>query len=151
MVNREMKLAIWDELQTLLHSIVNATKQVAEETRLTPMKKMLTDIEGALMDQRATDARPQPDKYVDTTLYRKQDGQLGMGNKAVRLDVNGKTLAIDDIEYKITPGLEMLIVLKIHYLHNFIVVMIKHINRSLHRPRLNHSRIGQVLLDHILH
>ena len=47
-----------------------------------------------------------------TTLYRNQDGQLGMGNKAVRLDVNGKTLTIDDIEYKITPGLEALIVLK---------------------------------------
>ena len=41
MVNREMKLAIGDELQTLFHPIVNATKQVAEETRkeLAPMKK----------------------------------------------------------------------------------------------------------------
>ena len=36
-----MKLAIGDELQTLFHPIVNATKQVAEETRkeLAPMKK----------------------------------------------------------------------------------------------------------------
>ena len=32
MVNHEMKLAIGDELQTLFHPIVNATKQVAEET-----------------------------------------------------------------------------------------------------------------------
>ena len=40
MVNREMKLAIGDELQTLFHPIVNATKQAAEETRkeLAPMK-----------------------------------------------------------------------------------------------------------------
>ena len=58
MVNQEMKLAIGDELQTLFHPIVNATKQVAEETRkeLAPMKKMLTDIDGALTAQRATDA-----------------------------------------------------------------------------------------------
>ena len=54
MANREMKLAIGDELQTLLHPIVNATKQAAEETRkeLAPMKKVLTDIDGALIAQR---------------------------------------------------------------------------------------------------
>ena len=41
MMKREMKLAIGDELQTLFHPIVNATKQAAEETRkeLEPMKK----------------------------------------------------------------------------------------------------------------
>ena len=33
MMKREMKLAIGDELQTLFHPIVNATKQAAEETR----------------------------------------------------------------------------------------------------------------------
>ena len=33
MVNREMKLAIGDELQTLFHQIGNATKEAAEETR----------------------------------------------------------------------------------------------------------------------
>ena len=33
MVNREMKLAIGDELQTLFCPIVNATEQAAEETR----------------------------------------------------------------------------------------------------------------------
>ena len=33
MVNREMKLAIGDELQTLFHPIVNASKQAADETR----------------------------------------------------------------------------------------------------------------------
>ena len=49
-----MKLAIGDELQILFHPIANATKQAAEETReeLTPMKKALTDIDGALTDQR---------------------------------------------------------------------------------------------------
>ena len=55
MVNRETKLAIGDELQTLFHLIVNATKQAAEETRkeLAPMKKTLTDIDGTL--NRATE------------------------------------------------------------------------------------------------
>ena len=59
MVNREMKQAIGAELQTLLHPIVNPTKQVAEEIRkeLAPMKKTLTDIDGALTAQRGTDAR----------------------------------------------------------------------------------------------
>ena len=41
MVNREMKLVIGVELQTVFHPIVNATKQGAEQTRkeLAPMKK----------------------------------------------------------------------------------------------------------------
>ena len=43
------------------------------------MRKTLTDIDGALSAQRV-DARPRPDKNVDTTfgLYQKQHGQLGM-------------------------------------------------------------------------
>ena len=46
MVNREMKLVIGDELQSLFHPIVNATKQAAEETRkeLALTKKTLPDI-----------------------------------------------------------------------------------------------------------
>ena len=50
MMKREMKFVIGDELQTLFHPIVNATKQAAEETRkeLEPMKKKLADINGAL-------------------------------------------------------------------------------------------------------
>ena len=50
MMKREMMLAIGDELQTLFHPIVNATKQADEETRkeLEPMKKMLSNIDGAL-------------------------------------------------------------------------------------------------------
>ena len=97
MVNQEMKLAIGYKLQTLFHPIVNATKQMAEETRkeLAPMKKTLTDIDGALTTQHA---RSKSDKNIDISfgLYRKQDGQLSMGNKAVRLNVNGKTLTVDD-------------------------------------------------------
>ena len=67
MVNRETKLAIGDELQTLFHPIANATKQAAEATRkeLAPMKKTLKDIEGALAAQRV-DAKP-PRKTADTT------------------------------------------------------------------------------------
>ena len=50
MVKRELKLAIGDELQTLFHPIVKATKQAAAETRkeLSPMKKTLADIDGDL-------------------------------------------------------------------------------------------------------
>ena len=77
MVNREMNLAIRDELHTLFHPIVNPTNQAAaEETRkeLTPMKKTLTDIDVAL--NRATDARLSPNENVDTTfdIHTRQDG-----------------------------------------------------------------------------
>ena len=76
-MNREMKLAIEDELQTLFHPIVNATKQAAEATRkeFAPMKKTLMDIDGALTAQRDTDARPRLNKNTDTTfgLFQRQD------------------------------------------------------------------------------
>ena len=114
MVNREMKLVIGDELQTLFHPIVNATKQAAEETmkELAPMQKSLTDIDGALMAQRATDARTRPDKNVDTSfgLFQKQDGILDMENKILHLD--GKTLIVDDTKYKLAPGNLVLITVK---------------------------------------
>ena len=60
MVNREMKLTIGDELQTLFHPIVNATKQAAEEIRkeLASMKKTLTDNDGALAAQRVDGRSP---------------------------------------------------------------------------------------------
>ena len=68
----------------------NETKQVAEETRkeLAPMKKTLTDIDGALTTRRATDARPRLNKDADTTfgVYKRQDGQLSMGNKQSSAD-----------------------------------------------------------------
>ena len=49
MVNREKKLAIWEELHTLFHPIVSATKQAAEKTTevLVPVTKALEDIDGA--------------------------------------------------------------------------------------------------------
>ena len=88
MVNREMKLAIGDELQTLFHPIVNATKQAAEEPRkeLAPMKKTLTDIDGALAAQRvevlnrATDVKSRKDNDTTYGFYMK-DGQLRVGVK----------------------------------------------------------------------
>ena len=53
MVNREMKLAIGEELQTLFHPIASATKQAAEKTaeELVPVKKALEYIDGALKAQ----------------------------------------------------------------------------------------------------
>ena len=156
MVNREMKLAIGDEQQTLFHPIVNATRQAAEETRkeLAPMKKTLMDIDGALVAQGATDApsRPQPNKNPEFPfgIYRKRDGQLGMGSKVVRIDVNRKTSTVDDTEYKLTLGLLVLISQKHPRGGQWNSNDYQVLNRSMHRPRLNHSRIGQALLDHTL-
>ena len=117
MVNREMKLAIVDKLQTLFHPIVNTTKQAAEETRkdLAPMKKALTDIDCALAAQRVeAPSKTSLNKNADITfgLHRKQNGQLGMGTKVVRIDINGKTLTVESTEYKLTPGLIALITQK---------------------------------------
>ena len=109
MGNREMKLAIGDELQTLFHQLSNATKQAAEEIRkeLAPMKKSLTDIDEAL-------SRATVSKNIDTAfgIFEREDGQLGMGSKVVRLDENEKILTVDDTEYKLTPGLRALVTLK---------------------------------------
>ena len=114
MVNREMKLAIGDELQTLFDPIVSATKQASEETRkeLAPMKKTLTNIDGDVKAQREHVAKPPPpSKAVDTTFgFYMEDEQLSMGIKAVQLE--GNTLIVDDTEYKLTPGLHALITLK---------------------------------------
>ena len=112
MANRELKLAIGDELQTLSHPIVNATKQAAEETRkeLEPMKKTLADIDGALKPV----AAPQPSKNVDTTfgIYRRKDGQLQMGSEII--GVNENALTVGDTEYDLTHGLWAFIMQK-HY------------------------------------
>ena len=115
------------------------------------MKKTLTDIDGVLAAQRATDTRPRRDKSTDTIfgLGRKQDGQLDMGNKVVQLD--GETLLVDGVEYKLKPGVFALITnANLHDLINGKPMIIKYTNRSLHRTRLNHSRIGQAVLDHTL-
>ena len=111
MVNREMKLATGDELQTPFRPMVNATNQAVEETMkgLAPMKKTLTDIDGALAAQRI-DARPPPCKTADTTFgFYKKDGQLSMENKAVRLDIKRKILTVDDTVYELTSDLLELI------------------------------------------
>ena len=53
MVNREMKLAIGEELHILFHPIVSATKQAAKKTaeELAPVWKALEDIDGTLKAQ----------------------------------------------------------------------------------------------------
>ena len=102
-----MKLAIGDELQTLFHPAVKATKQAAEENRkeLAPMKKTLTDIDGAV--NRVTDAKAS--KYTTFGFYM-NDGQRSMGFNAVQQ--NGKTLIVDDTEHILAPGIRALITLK---------------------------------------
>ena len=45
-------------------------------------------------------------------IYRRQDGQLSMGNKVVQIDGNGKVLLVDGKKYKFTPGLTAFIGLK---------------------------------------
>ena len=116
MANRELKLAIGDELQTLFHPIVNATKQAAEETRkeLEPMRKTLTDIDGALTAQREHVAEPPLAKNVDTTfgIYMREDGQLAMGNKIVQVNENKMNLTVDGTLYDLTRGLRVFIMSK---------------------------------------
>ena len=114
MMKRDLKLAIGDELQTLFHPIVNATKQAAEETRkeLEPMKNISADTDGAL---NRPVAGPGPRvKNVDTTfgIFRRQDGQLQMGSEIVYISENGTILNVDGVEYDLTPGLHTLIVQK---------------------------------------
>ena len=89
MVNREIKLAVGDELQTLFHPIVNATKQAAEETRKEreSMKETLTGIDRALTAQRVETRPPPLSKATDHTYgFYKKGGRLWMGMKEVRLD-----------------------------------------------------------------
>ena len=61
-MNRKMKLAIGEELQTLFHPIVSAIKQDADKTveELVPVKKALEDIDGTLKAQQRTIVRPPP-------------------------------------------------------------------------------------------
>ena len=115
MMKQEMKLAklaIGDELQNLFHPIVNVTKQAAQETRkeLEPMKKKLSDIDGALKPVAAL----QPGKNLDTTfgIYRRKDGQLQMGSEIVEIDENERFLIVDGRKYDFTPGLWVFIMQK---------------------------------------
>ena len=77
------------------------------------MKETLKGIDRALTAQRV-DATPPLDKNVETTfgIYRRQDGQLAMGNKIVQLNSNKKTLTVDDTEYEFTSCLHALIMWK---------------------------------------
>ena len=80
------------------------------------MKERITGIDRALTAQRVDATPPPPDKNVDTTfgLYRRQHGQVAMGNKIVQLQLseNEKTFTVDDTEYDLTPGLRVLIMQK---------------------------------------
>ena len=115
MANRELKLAIGDELQTLFHPIVNATEQ---ETRkeCEPMKKTLADIDELLAAQRGpplgeskSASKPRAYNQSDKTfgLYKTKDGHLAMGDKKVKVD--GDYLYVEDKTFHFTPGLIALI------------------------------------------
>ena len=117
MVNREMKLVIGEELQTLFYPIVSATKQPAEKTaeELVPVKKALEDIDGALKVQQRTIAVPPsphspPQKDLTFGIHATDDGRYAMGNSIVHIERN--TLKVDVKEYELTPGLRMLILYK---------------------------------------
>ena len=115
MVNRETQLAIGEELQTLFHPIVSATKQAAEMTaeELVPVKKALEDIDGNLKAQRHAVVIPPPppssppEKDLTFGIHATDDGRYAMGKNIVHIERN--TLKVDGKEYELTPGLRMLI------------------------------------------
>ena len=124
MANQELKLAIGDELQILFHPIVNATEKAAEETRkeLKPMKKTLADIDGALAVQRATEPPLEESKgesarkrraYNQTGrtfgVFKTKDGHPVMGDKVVRVGLDGENIYVEGEMYHLTPGLNALI------------------------------------------
>ena len=109
-----MKLALGDGMKILLKQIVNATKEASEETRkeLTPMKKTLTDIEGVVNRDAEASKPPGPQrKKVGNIfgIYTGKDRQLHMGSTLVEYNVREETLTVDGREYKLTPGLLVLI------------------------------------------
>ena len=113
MVIREMKLAIGEELQTLFHPIVSATKQAAEKTaeELVPVQKALEDTDVALKAGHRTIPPPSPpQKDLTFGIYATGDGRYAMGNSIVHIE--GNTLKVDDKEYELTPGLRVLILYK---------------------------------------
>ena len=97
-----MKLVMGEELQTLLHPILSATKQAAEKTaeELAPLKKALEDIDGTLTAQRRTVVTPSPpspsQKDLTFGIHATGDGRNAMGNSIV--DIEGNTLKVDDKE-----------------------------------------------------
>ena len=116
MANRELKIVIDDELQTLFHPIVNATKQAAEKTRkeLEPMKGTLAGIDEALAVQRATEpplgeSKPRSYNQSDKTfgLLKTQDGHLDMGDKVLIFE--GDNIYVEGEMYRLIPALNALI------------------------------------------
>ena len=98
-------VAMGDELHTLFHPIVNATKQAAEEIRkeLEPRKKLVAE----------ASAGPRVKNVGNTFgMYRRKDGQLQVGNKIVKISEDGTTLKVDDAAYELIPGLHTLIIQK---------------------------------------
>ena len=83
-------------------------------------------------------------------FFQRQAGQLGMGNTAVRLSADAKTLIVDDTKYKLTLGLLELITDKHpragQWKTNDYQVYKSNVAQTTVR-----SRIGQVLLDHTLY
>ena len=112
MVNREMKLAIGEEIYTLFHPIVSATKQAAENTaeELVPVKKASEDIDGALKSQQQHTIPPPlpPQKDLTFGIHTTAHGRYAMGNSIVPID--GNTLKVDNKE--LTPSMRMLILYK---------------------------------------
>ena len=115
MVNREAKLVIGEELQTLFHPIVSATKQAGEQTvkGVTAVKEALADIDDAFTAQQVMRPLPiplPPQKDLTFCVFQRADGRLGMGNKVVHIEDN--RLKVDDKEYKLKPCLRVLILHK---------------------------------------
>ena len=102
------------------------------------MKKVLTDIDGALTRIEAFSKPPQKTEDNTFDIYTRLDGQLGMGNK---IQINGEILKVDDTEHHLAPGLIVLMTQKRPHLHSVIMMIIKHTKDSLHRPRLDYFRI----------
>ena len=109
MVNREMKPAIGEELQTLFNPIASATEQVAGKTveELAPVKKALEDIDGTFKAQGRTIVRP-----PSPSSSQQKDLTFGKHNE-------GNTLKVDDKEYALMPGLRMLILYKKRRLQHY--------------------------------
>ena len=147
-MKQEMKLVIGDELQTLFHPIVNATKQAAEETRkeLEPMKNKLSDIDGVLKAIIYGTLKPvatlQHGKNLDTTfgIYRRKDGQLQIGNKIVEVDEHDKFLIVDGTRYDFTPGLWAFITQK----HPQVSQWSSHDYRTYNSEHILRTNIGAV-------
>ena len=89
MVNREMKLAIEEELQTIFHPIVSATTQAAEKAadESVPVKK-------AQQQQHTILPPSPPQKDLTFGIHATGDRRYAMGNSIVHIE--GNILKVDD-------------------------------------------------------